>query len=371
MTKKTLIMALGCAMIGGAALAQEAAPVPEAVPEQAPVVVEQAPVVVEAPVVEEAPVVVEQALVEEAAPVVVEAPVVEEVPVVEAAPVVVEVAPAPEAEECCDGWSYTPGEGISFDEEPIMTAEFGLAFDSKYMTYGVIDGKDPIVTPSATATFFDWVYFGVEAIYDTTKQQGRKWGGYGNRAGKYTTLDAIVGVAHDFDLGETLGALSVDFNYIYEYLPRYHGEVGDTQYLNLELALNDLWLEPTFAIERDLMADDGTYFNFNVGHTFTLIGDEEDTVLTFKPSVGQGFGNGMRNKGYLGKDKEGFMDTCIKGEFEWTLTEWLSLGAYVAYYDYWFDRRLRDGARDYNAEWGHDCDKSYNVVAGVALTATF
>ena len=85
------------------------------------------------------------------------------------------------------GWAYNPGEGVSFDEQPIMTAEFGLAFDSKYMTYGVIDGKDPIVTPSATATFFDLVYVGVEAIFDTTKQQGRKWGGYGNRAGKYTS----------------------------------------------------------------------------------------------------------------------------------------------------------------------------------------
>ena len=168
------------------------------------------------------------------------------------------------------------------EEDAVVSAEFGLAFDSKYMTYGVIDGKDPILTPSAQITFFDWLYFGVEAIFDTTKTNGRR-GGYGNRAGKYTTLDSIVGLAHDFDLGETLGALSVDVNYIYEYIPRYHDDdVGDTQYVNLELALGDLWLEPTLAIERDLMADDGTYANFSVGHTFTLIGDEE-AMTRFRP----------------------------------------------------------------------------------------
>ena len=130
-----------------------------------------------------------------------------------------------------------------FEETPIVSAEFGLSFDSKYMTYGVVDGKDPIVTPSAQITFFDWVYGGVEAIYDVTKGNGKR-GGYGNRAGKYTTLDAIVGVAHEFDLGETLGTLGVDFNYIYEYIPtdRHTGDgCPDTQYLNLELSLGDLW----------------------------------------------------------------------------------------------------------------------------------
>ena len=44
------------------------------------------------------------------------------------------------------------------DEIPV-SAEFGLSFDSKYMTYGVIDGKDPIITPSAEISFFDTLYF--------------------------------------------------------------------------------------------------------------------------------------------------------------------------------------------------------------------
>ena len=287
-----------------------------------------------------------------------------------------------------DGFSFTPGEGVSFGGQQIVTAEFGLAFDSKFMTYGVMDGKDPIVRPSAKATFFDWVYFGVEALYDVTKGNGKR-GGYGRRAGEWTLLDNYVGVAHDFDLNETLGALSVDFNYIYEYARRYkyHNSsaedksMNDTQYLNLELSLGDLWFEPTLWIERDLMADDGTYVNFEVGHTFTIIGDEEDKVLTFRPSVGQGGGNTQRARGYFTKypgsdeslDHGGLMDTSVKGTFEWTITDWLSLSAYVVYYDYLFDANMRDGARSHNAQWG-DADRyrhSWNVVCGVALTATF
>ncbi|MBR7180981.1 MAG: hypothetical protein IKD42_05150 [Kiritimatiellae bacterium] len=292
------------------------------------------------------------------------------------------------AEAAASGIAYTPGEGISFNETPIVSAEFSLAFDSKYMTYGVIDGKDPIFTPAATITFFDWVYFGVSAIYDVSR-------GNGGRKGKYSTLDATVGIAHDFELCEALGRLSVDFNYIYEFIPRrYYDadagkyEVGDTQYLNLELSLGDLWLEPTLAFERDLMADDGTYVNFEIGHTFTLVGDEENQVLTVRPAIGQGFGNKQRAAGYfykrpcLGEDPEdsdklrhaGLMDTTVKCDVEWTINDYLKLGGYVAYYDYLFDGNMRDGARWHNADARGRTESSassWNIVCGLALTASF
>lgn len=266
------------------------------------------------------------------------------------------------------------------DEIPV-SAEFSLAFDSKYVTYGVVDGKDPIVTPSATVTFFDTLYFGVESIFDVTKGNG-KGGGYGNRRGKYTTVDAIVGVTHDFDLGETLGALTVDFNYIYEYIHRYYDEdlgkdaMDDTQYLNLELSLGDLWFEPKLAIERDLMADNGTYFNFEVGHTFPLVDGEsegDDPVLALRPSVGQGFGNTQRVKGYFGEDHGGLMDTNVKCELTWNFCEHLALSAYVAYYDYLFDRNMRHYAREYNGAWGNadHYRTSSQFVGGLALTASF
>ena len=257
------------------------------------------------------------------------------------------------------------------EETPIVSAEFGLQFDSKYMTYGVIDGKDPILTPSAQLTFFDWAYVGVESIFDLTKGNGKR-GDYGNRAGRWTTLDMTVGLAHEFDLGDTLGALSVDVNYIYEYLRRHHSDMGDTQYVNLELSLGDLWFEPTLAIERDLMADEGTYVNLEVGHTFALVGDEEDPTLTFKPSVGQGFGDKHRTRGYeLADDHGGVMDTTIKGEFELAVCDHVALTAYIAYSDYWFDSKLRDGARAYNGAWGSSCDHSWTFYGGVGVTVSF
>ena len=267
----------------------------------------------------------------------------------------------------------------------LVAIEAGVALDSRYLTYGVIDGKDPIVTPSAQITFFDWVYFGVESIFDVTKANGKR-GGYGNRAGRYTTLDAIVGLSHDFEINEQIGALSVDFNYIYEYIHRYtfEGEKGmdDTQYLNLELSLGDLWFEPKLWIERDLMADDGTYVNFELGHTFPLIdgeGEDDDPVLSFRPSVGQGFGNTQRAAGYFVKrkgsedalDHGGLMDTTIKGELTWNICENLSLTGYVAYSDYWFDGTMRDGARAHNAAWGSSCDHSWNFYGGIALGLSF
>ena len=266
------------------------------------------------------------------------------------------------------------------DEIPV-SAEFGLAFDSKYMTYGVIDGKDPIVTPSAEISFFDTLYFGVESIFDVTKGNGKR-GSYGNRAGQWTTLDAIVGLRHDFDLGETLGALSVDANYIYEYIRRdgnwvaHDGDkMGDTQYVNLELSLGDLWLEPTLAIERDLMADNGTYVNFELGHTFALTDD-----FSLRPAVGQGFGNTQRAKGYFNKadgeplDHGGLMDTSLSLTAELTLCDNLTLSGYVAYYDYLFDGTMRDGARQHNADArGRETEgaDSANFVGGLALTASF
>ena len=281
--------------------------------------------------------------------------------------------------------AWAPGDGISYGETQIVAFEAGAQLDSRYMTYGVIDGRDPILTPSVKATFFDWFYLSAEAIYDVTKTNGKR-GGYGRRTGKRSTLDAIVGLAHEFELSEEFGKLSVDFNYIYEYFRRYHGDDGksmdDTQYLNLELSLSEgiFWVEPKLWIERDIMADNGTYVNLELGHTFTLIGEDDDPTLTFRPSVGQGFGNTVRVRSYdfytkagAPLDHGGLMDTSVKGEFELPLTDWMKFTAYVAYYDYIFDANMRDGARSHNAAWGN-ADRyrySWNVVAGVALTVTF
>ena len=283
---------------------------------------------------------------------------------------------------CVFGAMGEPAAETEKDDNPfdkLVAAEFGLNFHSRYMTYGMIDGKDPIIVPGAKVTFLDWVYFGVESIFDVTKGNGKR-GGYGNRAGRWTTLDAAVGIAHEFGLGEKFGKLSVDFNYMYEYIERYHSDMGDTQYLNLELGLSDgiFWIEPTLAFERDLMADDGTYVNFNLGHSFAIIdgkGEDDDPVLAFRPSVGQGFGNTQRVRGYSPEvktyDHGGVMDTCNKGEFTWRVVDHVSLSAYVAYSDFWFDSTMRECAREHNAEWGHACAHSWNFYGGVGMSVEF
>ena len=262
--------------------------------------------------------------------------------------------------------------GDLYAQSKIVSTEVSLSFDSRYMTYGVIDGKDPIFTPGATATFFDWVYIGVESIFDVTDGNGKR-GGYGKRGFKYTTLDAFVGLAHEFDLGEKIGALCVDVGYMYEYLPRYQGEVGDTQYFTAQLSLCRHWLEPTLAFERDIMADDGTYVNLEVGHTFEIC-----ECFAIRPAVGQGIGNSLRTKGYFaelekveGFDHGGLMDTTIKVDLEYAINDRLTLGAYVAYYDYLFDNKMREAAAAYNGEWGSGEDKTWNFVGGLSLTASF
>ena len=274
-------------------------------------------------------------------------------------------------------FNYTPGEGLSYGEQSIVSAEFEMKFDSKYITYGVMDGMDPIVRLNGYATFFDWVYVGGEMLTDVTKGNGKRTPyGYGNRAGKLMTLDAQTGIAHEFNLGEALGTLAVDFYYTYEYLPRHAGTMNDTQYLDIELKLKDLWLEPKLWIERDIMADEGTYVNLELGHGFKLDEIAGLEGLTLRPSIAQGIGNSLRTRGYFYDVADGFshgglMDTTVKGELEYEFTDWLKFGAYVAYYDYLFDSNMRDAARAYNAQWGKSCDHSYNFVFGVSLKATF
>lgn len=283
-------------------------------------------------------------------------------------------------EEVDTGFSFTPGEGISFGETPIVSAEFSLKFDSKYMSYGLVDNRDPILTPTASATFFDWVTFEVMAIFDMTKYGRKRIDGeriYANRGGRYTELDPSVYIGHSFspdDYSWLPTTVEFTLGYMYEYHSDSMGDVWSehSQFVWADIALPDLWIEPYFYYERDIDRDNGTYLQVEVGHTFALIdgeGEDDDPVLAFRPSVSQGFGNGPRVNYYLEIDHAGLMDTCLKGELTWTISSWLSLSGYVAYYDFLFDERIRESARGYTQR--NCADESWNFVTGLALTATF
>lgn len=254
---------------------------------------------------------------------------------------------------------------------PPVAASFSLALDSKYLSYGFVDNRDPILTPSAELSFFDTLAVGVEAIFDVTPY-GRK-AGYGNRGGKYTELHPWVTLGHSFSPDEHAWlptTIDMSLAYCYEYHPRAkarHGDAAaddDSQFLTLEVTLPDLVLEPVVMIERDLMRDDGTYVNLELGHSFTLT----DTIF-LRPSVAQGFGNAPRVKAYTDINKAGLMDTLFKLQLCWHLTDNIELSACVGWSDFLFDRRIRHAAREYEATARRD--ESYNAVCGFAVNVGF
>ena len=276
-----------------------------------------------------------------------------------------------------------------------VSAEFSVAFDSKFMSYGLVDNNDPILTPSAAVTFLDFLTFEVAAIFDMTKYGNKA--GYMNRASRYQELDPAVSIGWSFFEGEWY-QLDTSVGYSYEYHPRsmknrirfvdddgnpaaYNDTPGaDTQFVTAEIGLPNAFLEPVLSYERDIKRDNGTYLNLELGYTFSIIdgeSEDDDPVLAFRPSVAQGFGNKARVAGYLAKDDEeesplrkaGLMDTCVKGELAWAICDYLTLSGYVAYYDYVFDSQMREAARRYEGSGRHD--DSYNFVAGLALTASF
>ena len=299
-------------------------------------------------------------------------------------------ARAQEPEKGSDGWSYTPGEGLSYNEQPVVSAEASLSFDSKYLSYGFVDNNHPILTPAGSITFFDWFKFGVSAIFDTTKYGYRA--GYTSRQFQYTELHPTATIGHKFskeDYEWLPTTVEFAFGWDYEYHPNSKSKGSlddygfwdksvseDTQCWTFEVGLPDLWFEPAFYYERDVMRDDGTYLNLSVGHKFNLLGEEDDT-LTLRPSIAQGFGNGQRVKAYAEKEDgeplnhAGLMDTMVKLELGWNICDNFSLSGYVGYSDFLFDRKIRHGARNYEGSDPQRWDESWNFVAGLAATVTF
>ena len=286
-----------------------------------------------------------------------------------------------EARETEDqGLNWAMGEGVTFGETSVVSAEVGLAFDSKFMSYGLVDNNDPILTPSAALTFFDWVTLGVEAIFDTSSYGKRA--GYRDHAFRYQELDPGVAIGHAFgpdDAAWLPTTVAFELGYMYESHPKVVDD--DTQFLTFSVGLPDLWFEPTFSYERDIDRDDGTYLNLEVGHTFSVVeGKEEgdDDILAFRVSLAQGWGDKRRVVAYLpdvgndeaeGLGRASMMDTCVKGELTWNITDGVSLGAYAAYYDYLFDSHARNSARAYEATGSHT--DSYSFVMGVSLAVAF
>ena len=64
------------------------------------------------------------------------------------------------------------------------------------------------------------------------------------------------------------------------------------------------------------------------------------------------------------------MDTMLRLALEWSPCPWLRISPYVAYYEYLFDRHLRDGAR--RISYGGDPETaSWSFLGGVKLAIAF
>lgn len=256
----------------------------------------------------------------------------------------------------CAAATALVGYGVHAEEtegevKPI-SVEASVQADSRYISYGFCDDKKPIYTPSGSITLYDHLTLGTEAIFD--------------HRGKYLELHPEAAFTWVFDAEEWNLPTTVELAVGYQYEYQAHDE--DTQFVTAGIALPDLWLEPSFVYERDIIRDNGTYLSLELGHTFELTED-----LTLRPSIAQGFGNRARVAAYACDDdgaleKAALMDTCVKLEAEYALTENLKLGGYVAYSDFLLaGSSMRDYARNYN-ESVHD---SYNFFGGLSATLTF
>lgn len=293
--------------------------------------------------------------------------------------------------------------GFAFAEEEekestlgnFVSAEFELGIHSKYLRYGLALNNEPMYMPTAEVSFFDFAFIGFEAIGDVTKY-GKKvqrlynadgeFSPYRNRRGTITEFDPYFGFSHTFDADEykwlpTSVEISIDWCYERSFVAQkayVQEETGhnheDSQFIDLEIALPDLWLEPKFWMERDIYRDNGTYLNLELGHTFALVdsdSEEEDDEPTvgLRLSAAQSWGDKNRVEYYTESRHAGLMDTALKAELTWAICDHLELSCYAMYSDFIFDRKMRHLARGYEetGKW----DESYNFIGGCAIKASF
>lgn len=273
--------------------------------------------------------------------------------------------------------ALVPVAGDAFGTNDWISAEASIDFASRKIFYGYALNREPIWIPHAELTFFDTLSPGVTAYCDMTDwgSERRDGPGYGDRSWRYQEIDPYVRLQHSFAQDEVSVLPTTVYAaiwYQYEYDPPFPdgSENPDSHFLDGCIALPDLWLEPMLYAEFDMDRDHGIYLNLDVGHSFALCGDEEDPILAVRIDVAQGWGNADRNEAYSGVARAGLMDTMLRLTLEWTPYPWLEIAPYVAYYEYVFDRHLRDGARRVSYD-GNPETESWSFLGGVRIAVSF
>ena len=264
---------------------------------------------------------------------------------------------------------------LAEEESFWVKPEFEISLDlaTRQQTYGLIDNEDPIATLGGV---MEWHGFTLEgaAIFDFT-DWGAKQGEYGDREHKYQEFAFGPGYGYTLDDSVISGlptAIEFSMNYIYEHHPDTKKEYGeetnpDTQFLNFSVGLPDVFLSPTLSCELDIDNEVGAqYYLAEVGHTFTLIGNEEDSILDLNLSAGIGFGNAKRNRYDAEWDSVGFKDVNATASLAWHVCDNFEISPYVSVFEQLNDH-CQDAARDTDSEHGDHCF----VIGGISATATF
>lgn len=264
--------------------------------------------------------------------------------------------------------------GLERVDEPVVAGEVSASFVNKVLSYGLVDGDEPLFLPSGSLTFFGWYSAGAIFYMDMT-DYGRTVG-RGDRSWDFWEIDFPTELRHAFgpeDAAWLPTTVELGAGYRYEYHPprsHYH----DTQFWTFDVSLSDLWLVPTFAYERDTINDNGTYLNLSVCHEFALC-----ETVTLKPVLAQGFGDAKRVRGYLTDDDgdpldhAGLMDTSVGFDLAWRPFGCLEVSAFVRYNEFLFDREIRRASRHYIADAaGHPVsDTSWHFTGGVSVAYAF
>ena len=276
-------------------------------------------------------------------------------------------------------------QGPALEETPAWAVGGAATVDfcSKQLTYGLVDNPHAIVTPSVELSIANDEWFtltlSVDAIFDTTNY-GAKDGGYADRRWKYQELTPGITLSRNWDTTDLLGStLDTAINYTYEYHPRSCNKPWndwsnpDTQWLNLEIGLPDLWLQPAFTLEYQLVRQGpedeetgkgGIYATFSVAHDFDLGADclgLEEGMLTLTPTLGLGIANRDRNEADFGeRDSFMFRDGFASLELAYTPIEGFTIAPYVGCHQQ-LDSKAKDAA-------GPD---DFVAYAGLALSYEF
>ena len=279
---------------------------------------------------------------------------------------------------CASLAGVMPFAGEAFGTNDWIVADASIEFASRKIFYGYALNREPIWIPHASLTFLDSLTPGVIAYCDMTDwgdPRRRGPSGYGDRSWKYQEVDPYLKLHHGFtkdELSWLPTQVYLCVGYQYEYDPPFpNGDTNpDSHYINGCFALPELWVEPVLNAEFDMDRDHGTYLNFDIGHAFPIVGCDDSPLLSLRVDIGQGWGDANRNDAYSGVCRAGLMDTMMRMTVTWAPYSWLKISPYVAYYEFIFDRHLRDGAR-FVSYGGSSETESWNFLGGVKISMGF